>query len=123
MPGNGPHKFYWVAKPPVVFNVLAGFLFANTVLLLGLAFLGQYIFPPASANLPACSEFTTSKVALHAPAIICLFAKWDIAIQFILLGLIAITMLTIETALNTCIRAAESAEQYLGSLYFQCASC
>jgi hypothetical protein len=77
----------------VVFNILAALLFANTFLLLGFAFLGQYIFPPASASLPACSEFTTSKVALHVPAMICLYAKWDNAIQFILLGLMAITML------------------------------
>ncbi len=93
MPGNGPHKFYWVDKPPIVFNVLAGFLIANTVLTLGFAFLGQYIFPPASARLPGCPELTVSKVVVHVPAIICLYAKWDIAIQFILLGLIAITML------------------------------
>ena len=93
MPGNGPHRFYWVDKPPVVFNVFAGLLFANTILLLGLGFLGQYIFPPASAKSPACPEFTTSKVALHVPAMICLYAHWDDAIQFILLGLVAITML------------------------------
>jgi hypothetical protein len=93
MPGSGPHKLYFVDKPPVVFNVLAGLLLANTVLLLGFAFLGQYLFPPASANLPACPEFTTAKVALHVPAMICLYAKWDNAIQFILFGLLAITML------------------------------
>ena len=93
MPGSGPHRFYFVDKPPVVFNILAALLFANTFLLLGFAFLGQYIFPPASASLPACSEFTTSKVALHVPAMICLYAKWDNAIQFVLLGLLALTML------------------------------
>jgi hypothetical protein len=92
MPGNGPHRFYWVDKPPVVFNVFAGLLFANTVLLLGLGFLGRYIFPPASANLPACPEFTDSKVALHVPAMICLYAKWELATQGILLVLCAITM-------------------------------
>jgi hypothetical protein len=93
MPGSGPHRFYFIDKPPVVFNVLAGLLLANTFLLLGFAFLAQYIFPPASANLPACPEFTTSKVALHVPAMIYLYAKWDNAIQLILFGLIAITML------------------------------
>jgi hypothetical protein len=93
MPGNGPHRFYWVDKPPVVFNVFAGLLFANTFLLLGLTFLGQYIFSPASATLPACPVFTTSKLALHVPAVICIYANWDSAIQFILLGLMAITML------------------------------
>ena len=93
MPGNGPHKFYWVAKPPVVFNVLAGLFFVDTFLLVGLTLLGPYIFPPASGSLPACSEFTTSKVALHVPAMICLYAKWDIRIGLILFGLMAITML------------------------------
>ncbi len=93
MPGNGPHRFYWVDKPPVVFNVLAGLFFANTFLLIGLTFLGQYIFPSASANLPSCPELTDSKTAVHAPAVICLYAKWDIAIGFILFGLMAITML------------------------------
>jgi hypothetical protein len=96
MPGSGPHRFYFVDKPPVVFNILAALLFANTFSGLGLDFLGQYIFPPASASSPACPEFTTSKVALHVPAMICLYARWDITIQFILLGLLAITMLILR---------------------------
>lgn len=93
MPGSGPHRFYFVDEPPVVFTALAILLVVNTFSFLGLDFLGQYIFPPASASLPACPEFTISKMALHVPAMICLYAKWDITIQFILFGLIAITML------------------------------
>ena len=93
MPGSGPHRLYFVDRPPVVFTALAILLFVNTFSFLGLDFLGQYIFPPASAGLPACPAFTMSKVALHVPAMICVYAKWNITIQFVLLGLMAITAL------------------------------
>jgi hypothetical protein len=92
MPGAGAHRFYFDGKPPIVFGVLVILLFANTVSSLALAFLGKYIFSRPSTSLSACPELTTSTVPLHVPPIICRYANWDIAIQFILLGLLALTM-------------------------------
>jgi hypothetical protein len=96
----GAHKFYFIDKPPVVYSVLVVLLFANTFLLFGVGLLGRYIFPRASANLPPCPELTASTVALHVPPIICFHAKWGLAIQFILLGLVALTMLIFKKRMH-----------------------
>ena len=70
MPG-GRHRFEFVGKEPLVFWIATALLFANTVLMLTLDFGGKYFFPR------------------HAPEIVSWYSDRSIAIQFILLALLA----------------------------------
>jgi len=93
MPGLGTSRLEFIGEAPLLFRVLTILLFANTVLLLGLSFLGRYFLPKASENLPACADLSSKTVQLHAPAFVCWYSGWAIAIQLIILGVMALTML------------------------------
>ena len=88
MPGGGAHRFEFVGREPLVFRIVAVLLFANTFLGLLFEFGAKYLFPKASTSLPPCEALGP----YHAPHIICWFEGRSIAIQFILLGLIAIIL-------------------------------
>src|SRR6266481_5664550 len=70
MPGRR-HRFEFVGKEPLAFWVTVSLLFANTVLIFTVDFVGKYFFPK------------------HAPAIVSWYSDRSIAIQFILLALLA----------------------------------
>lgn len=90
MPGvGGGHRFEFVGKEPLAFWVAVTMLFANTFSMLFLALGGKYFLPKASLNLPPCEEFAGRGVQYHAPEIVCWYASHSIAIQFILLALLA----------------------------------
>jgi hypothetical protein len=86
---GGRHQFEFVGKDPLVFRVFATLLFLNTFLLLLLGFGAKYLFPTASGNLQVCETLTRDGVQYHAPEIVCWYASHSIAIQFILLAIIA----------------------------------
>ena|SRR5260221_10135538 len=88
MPG-GRHQFEFVGKEPLVFRVVVALLFVNTILLLSLDFGAKYFLPKASVNLPACEALTWDRVQYHAPETVCWYASRSIAIQFILLAMLA----------------------------------
>jgi hypothetical protein len=90
--GAGAHQFYFEGEEPLVFRVLTILLFANTFLGLGLEFVGQYLLPKASVNLPPCEPLTRAGVQYHAPALVCWFVERVIPIQFILLALLGATL-------------------------------
>jgi hypothetical protein len=71
MPG-GRHHFEFAGKEPLVFWATFSLLFANTVLMLTVDFLGKYFFPN------------------HVPEIVTWYSDRSIAIQFILLALLAV---------------------------------
>lgn len=70
MPG-GQHKFEFVGKEPLALWIVAALLFANTALMLLLEFGRMYILPQ------------------HAPEMVDWYAGRSIAIQFILLAVLA----------------------------------
>jgi hypothetical protein len=89
MPGGGRHRFVFVDKPPFVFRVVFVLLFANTFLMLLLANGAKHFLSKASINLPPCEAFAERGVQYHAPEIVCWYESRSIAIQFILLALLA----------------------------------
>ena len=90
---GGAHRFEFVGKEPLLSRSLVMLLLANTLLFLGLDFGAPYFLPKASASLPACPALASGGVQVHAPAILCWYADRAITIQFVLLALIAVTML------------------------------
>jgi hypothetical protein len=92
MPGAGGHRFEFVGKDPLAFRVLAALLLANTFVGLSLTFGAKYFLPKASVDLPPCEALSEAGVQYHAPAVVCWFTDHFIAIQFILLALIALTL-------------------------------
>jgi hypothetical protein len=64
-------------------------LFLNAFLGLLLEFGAKYFFPKASMSLPPGEALAARGVQYHAPQISCWFESRWIAIQFVLLGLIA----------------------------------
>jgi hypothetical protein len=89
MPGAGRHRFEFEGKEPLVFQVVVALLFLNTFLLLSLDFGAKYFLPRASVNLRPCEALAWNGVQYHAPEIVCWYASRSIAIQFILLALMA----------------------------------
>ena len=88
MPG-GRHRFEFVGKEPLVFWVVATLLFANTFLMLLLEFGAKYFLPQASLSQQPCAALAERGVQYHAPEIVCWYASHSIAIQFVLLPLVA----------------------------------
>ncbi len=89
MPGGGRHRFEFVGKEPLVLRVVATLLIVNTFLFLLLQFGAKYFLRKASVNLQACEALGDRGVQYHAPEIVCWYASHSIAIQYILLGLVA----------------------------------
>jgi hypothetical protein len=89
MPGGGRHRFEFVGKEPLVFRVVSTLLFVNTFPMLLLAFGAKYFLPKASPNLQPCEALAEKGVQYHAPEVVCWYANRWIAIQFILLALMA----------------------------------
>jgi hypothetical protein len=88
MPG-GRHRFEFAGKEPLVLWVVATLLFVNTFLSLLLDFGSKYFLPKASLSLQPCEALAGRGVQYHAPEIVCWYAGHSIAIQFILLALVA----------------------------------
>jgi hypothetical protein len=86
---GGRHHFEFVGKEPLAFLVVATLLFINTFFFLFLGFGAKYFLPKASANLQPCEALASDGVQYHAPEIVCWYASRSIAIQFILLAMIA----------------------------------
>jgi hypothetical protein len=93
MPGLGRSGWQFIDREPLLFRVLVILLFANTVLLLGLPSLASHFQPKAFNNLPVCADLSSKAVQVHAPAFVCWYSGWSIAIQFIILALAALAML------------------------------
>ena len=89
MPGTGRHRFEFVEKPPFAFGLVFALLFANTFLMLLLDNGAKYFLPKATLNLPPCEVFAERGVQYHAPKIVCWYESRSIAIEFILLALLA----------------------------------
>ncbi len=70
-------------------RVVATLLFVNTFLLLTLDFGTKYFLPKASVNLRPSEALASNGVQYHAPEMVCWYASRSIAIQFILLALVA----------------------------------
>lgn len=86
---GGGHRFYFVGKEPLVLWVVTTLLFVNTFLFLSLDFGAQYFLPKASVSLPPCEALAWNRVQYHAPESVCWYASHSIAIQFILLAMLA----------------------------------
>jgi hypothetical protein len=86
---GGRHRFEFVGKEPLVLWVVVSLLFANTFLMLLLQFGAKYLLPIASLNLQPCEALGERGVQYHAPEIVCWYASRSIAIQFVLLAIIA----------------------------------
>jgi hypothetical protein len=94
MPGfGGRHRWQFIDEVPLLFRVLTILLFINTVLSLGLPSLASHFQPKAFNNLPVCAGLSSKTAQVHAPAFVCWYSGWSIAIQFIILALMALTML------------------------------
>ena len=93
MPGGGRHRFEFVEKPPFAVWVVSALFFANTFIMLLLENGAKYFLPKASLNLPPCEAFAERGVQYHAPEIVCWYEGRSIAIQFILLALLAATFI------------------------------
>jgi hypothetical protein len=92
MPG-GRHKFEFVGKQPTSFLMVAGLLFLNTFLSLFLDFGARFLLPKASLTLQPCEALAWRGRQYHAPEIVCWYASRSIAIQFILLALLAAVLI------------------------------
>jgi hypothetical protein len=90
MPGGGGHRFEFVDREPLVFRVVFVLFMVNTFLGLLFEFGAKYFFPKASTSLPPCAALAEGQY--HTPLIICWFEGRWIAIQFLLLGLIAVIL-------------------------------
>jgi hypothetical protein len=74
MPVVAGHKFYFAEKVPLAFSFVFSLLFANTLLMLLLAFAGKYFLPK------------------HAPWVVSWYDDHSILIQFVLLGILAVIL-------------------------------
>jgi hypothetical protein len=92
MPG-GRHSFEFVGKAPWALSVVVTLLFVNTFLSLSLDFGGQYFLPRATLNSRPCEALAQRGIQYHAPETVCWYASHAIAIQFILLGLVAVILI------------------------------
>ena len=81
----------FVDREPLVFRIVFVLLFVNAFLGLLLDFGAKYLFPKTSMSLSPCEALSGGQY--HAPRFICWFESRWIAIQFILLGLIAAILL------------------------------
>jgi hypothetical protein len=86
MPGGGRHRFEFVGKEPPAFLVVATLLFVNTFLLLLLEFAGKYFLPK---NVPAPLQW---------------YQDNSIAIQFVLLALLAIILIVFRKRVRYSVR-------------------
>jgi hypothetical protein len=91
MPG-GKYRWEFVAKEPVSFLVVVPLLFLNTVLLLSLNFIAGHLIPNATVNCQDCPALADAGIRYCVPGFLCWYAKWRLAIQFVLLGLAALIM-------------------------------
>jgi hypothetical protein len=89
MPGAGGHRFYFVGNEPVALRAAVTLLLANTFAMLFLDFGAKYFLPKTNPSLQPCEAFARQGVQYHAPTLICWYAGHSIAIQFILLALLA----------------------------------
>jgi hypothetical protein len=89
----GKHRWEFVGKEPVSFLVVLALLFLNTVLLLGLNFIAEHFIPKATANCQHCPALADAGIRYCVPEFVCWYAKWRLAIQFVILGLGALIML------------------------------
>jgi hypothetical protein len=90
---GGRHRFYFVGRVPVVFLIISALLFVNTALLLSLDFIARSFLPKASANLQPCEALSQRGTQYHASELVCWYAGHTIAIQFVLLALLAVILL------------------------------
>lgn len=88
---GGGHQFQFVGKAPLAAQVLTVLFLANTFVELSLTFGAKYFLPKASVDLPPCEALSEAGAQFHAPAVVCWFADHFIAIQIILLVLLALT--------------------------------
>jgi len=86
---GGRHRFEFVGKEPLVAWVVASLLLANTFLLLFLEFGAKYFLSKASLSLQPCEALVERGIQYHAPEVVCWYARHSIAIQFVLLALLA----------------------------------
>lgn len=89
---GGKYRWEFVGKEPVSFLVVVALLFLNTVLLLGLNFISERLIPNATPDCQNCPALADSGIGYCVPEFICWYAKWRLAIQFVLLGLAALIM-------------------------------
>jgi hypothetical protein len=90
---GGRHRFEFVGKEPLVLWVVTALLFVNTFVFLSLDFGAAYFLPKASVNLRPCEALARNRVQYHAPEIVCWYASRSIAIQFILLAMLATVLI------------------------------
>jgi hypothetical protein len=88
MPG-GRHRFEFVGNDPLMFRVVVALLFVNTFLMLLLEFGAKYFLPKSSPELRPCEALAESGVQYHAPEIVCWYASHSLAIDYVLLALVA----------------------------------
>jgi hypothetical protein len=69
--------------------IVVALLFANTFLGVSLSFGAKYFLTRATLNLQPCEALAEQGVQYHAPEIVCWYASRSIAIQFVLLALMA----------------------------------
>jgi membrane protein implicated in regulation of membrane protease activity len=86
MPGCGRHRFEFLGKKPLAFFVVVALLFVNTFLLLLLEFAGKYFLPK---NVPATVQW---------------YQDNSVAIQFVLLALLAIILIIFRKRVRYSVR-------------------
>jgi hypothetical protein len=85
----GGHRFQFEGREPWILWIVAALLALNTLLLLFLDISAKYFLPKASPDLPPCPALTQAGVQYHAPKMLCWYADHSIAIQFIILAILA----------------------------------
>jgi hypothetical protein len=93
MPGQGKYRWQFVGKEPVSFLVVVALFFVNIILSLGQGFIVKHLIPNAVANCRDCPALADSGIRYCVPEFVCWYAKWSLAIQFVILGLGALIML------------------------------
>jgi len=86
MPGFGRHCFEFVGKEPLAFLVVATLLFVNTFLLLLLPLAGKYLLPK------------------HIPSTVQWYEDNSVAIQFVLLALLAAVLIIFRKRVHYSVR-------------------
>ena len=89
MPGMGGHRFQFEGSEPWILWIVAALLALNTVLLVFLNFSAKYFLPETSPDLPPCPALANAGVQYHAPKMLCWYADHSIAIQFVILAVLA----------------------------------
>lgn len=89
---GGRHGIEFVGKPPLIFWLLATLTIANALVGVVLPYAVEYLFPNRFSDSRPCAALASRGVQFRIPEVVCWYAARWIVIEFILLAMVAATL-------------------------------